>query len=68
MLRLYIKKVEISSTGMVIASVYRNDGRRTGLKFFTPFFATIRGIERQAQKAHKWADKYCIMCQQQETD
>lgn len=64
----YIKKIEITDTGMVIASVYRNDSSndsiRVGIKFFSssPFFNKPKHIEKRADNAHKWADEYIKVC------
>ena len=63
----YKKKIQITSTGMVIASVYSSDGRRVGLKFFTSFFNSTEKTESNAIKAHSWADAHILMCVRQET-
>lgn len=64
----YRKKIEVTDTGMVVAQVYADDGRRVGLDFFTPFplYRTVKAIEAQAKKAHKWADDYMVMCERSE--
>lgn len=67
----YSKTVEITDTGMVIASVFAHaaDGhrlRRVGLKFFTPLFRTTSMIEKSAAKSHKWADEYIKVCNKHE--
>ena len=56
----YRKNIEITDTGMVIASVYSSDGRRTGLKFFTGIFSSV--VDK-AKKAHAWADRHILICQ-----
>ena len=58
----YRKVIEITDTGMVFASVYCGE-RRVGLKWFD---AWPIGVERKAKKAHQWADKHMVICQEQE--
>lgn len=67
----YRKQIEITHTGMVIASVYRVKAgveEKVGLNFFSPFISTIKSIENKAILAHKWADDYIKMCERQETE
>lgn len=59
---MYRKEIEVTDTGMVIARVFAEDGRRVGLKFFTPFARTVSSIDRHAKAAHRWADAYIQMC------
>lgn len=59
----YTKKIEITDTGQVIASVFASDGRRVGLQFFTSFLYTVKSTKRNAIRAHKWADDYIALCE-----
>ena len=59
----YLKEVEITYTGMVIARVFSPDGRRTGLEFFTNPF---KSVESRAVQAHAWADKHMDICERME--
>lgn len=57
----YLKIIEQSATGMVIASVYDSDsGKRVGLEFFhwPPF-----NQEYRLRNAHKWADRWIRNCE-----
>jgi hypothetical protein len=64
----YRTRVEITDTGMVVASVFAPDGRRVGLDFFSPIVATTKAIQRNAKKAHEWAKNHAAMCARMETD
>ena len=59
--------IELSATGMVIAETYSRDGRRNGLKFFSPFITTDRSIKRNLIKARKWAEAHLQMADEHET-
>lgn len=61
----YIKQIDISS-GMVIARVRDEEGSTKGLKFFSPFIASNKAIERMCKKAHLWADERIKICERQE--
>jgi hypothetical protein len=65
----YSKQIKVTSTGMVIATIYRND-ESIGLSFFhNPFDAGLFKsstnpdvIKVRCNKAHKWADAYMKEC------
>lgn len=64
----YRKKIEITDTGMVIASVFDANGNRKGLEFFTQFISTNNAVERSLKKAHAWADQRIHLCMLYERD
>lgn len=60
----HYKEIEITSTGMIVARVYCEDGRRTALEFFNSgFLDQFRNknapehLEKRCKEAHEWADK-----------
>lgn len=60
----YRKEIEVTDTGMIVARVFHKDGRRVGLKFFTPWgLRTTKAIKKHGLKAHAWADAYMLMCE-----
>ncbi len=70
----HYKKVEITSTGMIIAEVYCEDGRRTALKFFNSGLLdqfrnkqTPEHMEKRCIEAHEWADKTVAVHDKYET-
>ena len=57
------KDIKRTSTGMIIAKVYREDGTRCGTEFFSfPF----DNDEKRYIKAHKWANKIIEGCKKYE--
>src|SRR5690606_23621291 len=64
----YLKFIEVTQTGMVVARVlHEESGRCVGLEFFSSLFMTNLAVERLFQKAHDWADKRIQLCQAYET-
>jgi hypothetical protein len=61
----YKKYVEVTDTGMVIASVYFGDNRK-GVEFFSSLFGSNKSIEKRCRRAHKWADERIKVCARQE--
>ncbi len=59
----YTKKIESTSTGMVVASCYHINGDRVGVEFFSNPF---NSLETRFIKAHKWADKRIEICEKHE--
>lgn len=62
----YRKKIEVTPTGMVIASVLSADGRCVGLSFFSGwayFRPSPTNVKRNCNAAHKWADKMIKVCE-----
>jgi len=56
----YVKTIEQSDTGMVIASVVSvATGKRVGLAFFHLAF----GQKHRLKRAHAWADRWIKNCQ-----
>ena len=67
----HYKQIEITSTGMIIAEVFCEDGRRTALEFFGNSFIDIfitspERTEKHCIEAHKWADKMIEVCNKYE--
>ena len=69
----HYKQIEITSTGMIIAEVFCEDGRRTALEFFNSGFLdqfrnkqSPEHIEKRLKDAHKWADKMIEVCNKYE--
>lgn len=66
----YSKQIQVTDTGMIVAQVFAEGGRRVGLRFFDPstfgFNDTVGKIEKACKKAHAWADDYMAMCERQE--
>jgi len=63
----HYKEIEITSTGMIIAEVFCEDGRRTALEFFgngflVQFISSPERTEQHCLKAHEWADKMIGVC------
>lgn len=58
--------VEITSTGMVLATVTGPDGLKKGHKFFSQFISTASSVERSCKNAHAWCDEYMKVCERQE--
>jgi len=63
----HYKEIEITCTGMIIARVFCEDGRRTGLEFFgvgflDQFISSPERTEKHCLEAHKWADKMIEVC------
>lgn len=57
----YIKNIEKTDTGMVIARVYDvSTGKRVGLEFFHTYF--WRNQERTLKRAHAWTDQWISNC------
>lgn len=65
----YTKRVEVTTTGMVVAEVFAPDGRRTGLEFFGMYWPwlTEKGVRNRCEAAHAWADARIASCQRFET-
>lgn len=63
----YRKKVEVTQTGMVVATVRRHDGCCVGLEFFSGVFNSNYAVEKRAKEAHAWADERIALCERQET-
>lgn len=55
----YVKTIQQTGTGMVIAEVFDSKGNRVGLEFFEwpPFLQ-----ETRLKRAHSWADKWIANC------
>lgn len=63
----YTKKIEVTDTGMVIASVYRtSDSKRVGLEFFNSIIKTQRLMDNTCKRAHNWTDWWIKMCEDNE--
>jgi hypothetical protein len=66
----YRKQIEVTDTGMIVAQVFAEGGRRVGLKFHHPsvfgFNDTVAKVEKACQKAHAWADAHMAMCERNE--
>lgn len=63
----YRKKIEVTDTGMVVASVFAADGRRIGLEFFNSWFVNSpRTLVKKIGSAHKWADRMIEICSEGE--
>ena len=70
----HYKEIEITESGMIIASVYCEDGRRTALEFFNRGLLdhfrnrqTAEHIEKRCIEAHEWADKTIAVHDKYET-
>lgn len=68
----HYKEIEITDTGMIVARVYCEDGRRTALEFFgisliDEFIKSPERTEQNCMKAHAWADKMIVVCDKYET-
>ena len=53
----YIKQIEVTDTGMVLAYVRDENKVRKAFDYFDPYLRTAWGIAWAARRAHKWADK-----------
>lgn len=67
----HYKEIEITDTGMIVARVYCEDGRRTALEFFgngflDQFISSPERTEKHCLEAHKWADKMIEVCDKYE--
>lgn len=67
----HYKEIEITDTGMVVAEVFCEDGRRTALEFFgtsflDQFIKSPKRTENNCKKAHDWADKMIEVCDKYE--
>ena len=63
---IYTKEIEVTATGMVVARVKHKNGDCKGLEFFSPIFYTNKTIEKNCEKAHKWANERLLLCCRQE--
>ena len=68
----HYKEIEIT-TGMIIARVFCEDGRRVALKFFSDRLTelwkdtnTPETLEKRCKEAHDWADKTIEVCNKYE--
>lgn len=63
----HYKKIAIMATGMIVAEVWSEDGRRTALKFFNTGFLdqfrnqNVSHMEKRCKEAHEWADKTVVL-------
>jgi len=63
----YYKEVEVSDFGMVIARVFKSDGRRVGLEFFSNSWKFgENAIKDKCKRAHKWCDERIKTCVEHE--
>lgn len=69
----HYKEIEITCTGMIIARVFCEDGRRTGLEYFNISILdqfTKKNypvhLEKRCKEAHEWADKVVAICDKYE--
>lgn len=67
----HYKEIEITDTGMIVAEVFCEGGRRTALEFFgnsfiDSFITSPERTEKHCLEAHKWADKMIEVCNKYE--
>ena len=63
---IYTKEITVTHTGMVVARVLHKNGDCKGLEFFSSIFITNKTIEKDCEKAHKWANERILLCCRQE--
>ena len=64
----YLKEIEVTSTGMIVAKVRgKVGGSVKGVNFFSSIFNSNKNIEKNCKKAHLWADELILVCIRQET-